>query len=286
MIFSLLKKILQRNFPFQFWQMQLQVQATKTAFPVKYPETVEAIRQLQAKRAARHAVFETARREWVKNRELNPLEPPPEELPDEDGIFPTIKAATQISLDLDRTFYTHKMFMEKGGEGQQALFNILAVYARLNPSVGYCQGMAYVVAVLLMVMPEEEAFWASVTMFENKKFFKHFYSESLEKVQVRWLNPRLFNYFFVFCFFKKISIVNLLICFFVTFIFNYFFLSFFLSFFLLFFLPFSSADGSPVVFGTCRALSARDSDEDGFNRGASVDVLHAVVHVSCVGYLK
>ena len=47
----------------------------------------------------------------------------------------------QILLDLDRTFYTHRDFAEKDGEGQQKLFNVLAVYAgKVNPEVGYCQG--------------------------------------------------------------------------------------------------------------------------------------------------
>ncbi len=42
----------------------------------------------------------------------------------------------QIMLDLDRTFYTHRMFIAKDGEGQQALFNVLAAYARFNPAIG------------------------------------------------------------------------------------------------------------------------------------------------------
>ena len=45
---------------------------------------------------------------------------------------------------LDRTFPTHKMFMEgssMGKEGRAALFRILAVYILYNPQVSYCQGM-------------------------------------------------------------------------------------------------------------------------------------------------
>lgn len=59
-----------------------------------------------------------------------PLSPPP------PGKLPAYKAVRQIRLDLDRTFYTHKMFMEKDGQGQQKLFRMLAVYASCNAEVG------------------------------------------------------------------------------------------------------------------------------------------------------
>jgi hypothetical protein len=77
----------------------------------------------------------------------------------------------QILLDLDRTFYTHRDLMEKGGEGQKKLFNVLAVYAgKVNPGVGYCQGMAFVAAVMLMVMPEEEASNNNLLIFRRLLF--------------------------------------------------------------------------------------------------------------------
>ena len=44
----------------------------------------------------------------------------------------------------DRSFPSHKMFIEgtnEGKEGQAALFRVLAVYAMYNPEVSYCQGM-------------------------------------------------------------------------------------------------------------------------------------------------
>lgn len=133
----------------------------------------------------------------------------------------TLQALNQISLDLDRTFYTHKMFMEKGGEGQKKLFNVLATYGRhgerecqrwimdslhtlthrhllhlsphctpalFNPTDGYCQGMAYIVAVLLMNMDEENAFWALVVLCGSERWLKGYYSESLVRVQVDFGN--------------------------------------------------------------------------------------------------
>ena len=75
--------------------------------------------------------------------------------------------------------------MEKGGEGQTKLFHILAVYAgKVNPEVGYCQGMAFVAAVMLMVMDEEDAFWALVAVMENKRYLEGYYSQNLARVQV------------------------------------------------------------------------------------------------------
>ena len=47
------------------------------------------------------------------------------------------------SFTSDRSFPSHKMFMEgtsEGKEGRAALFRVLAVYALYNPEVSYCQG--------------------------------------------------------------------------------------------------------------------------------------------------
>lgn len=44
---------------------------------------------------------------------------------------------------LDRSFPSHKMFIQgtsEGKEGRAALFRVLAVYAMYNPEVSYCQG--------------------------------------------------------------------------------------------------------------------------------------------------
>jgi hypothetical protein len=74
--------------------------------------------------------------------------------------------------------------MDKNGIGQAQLFNILALYARVNPHTGYCQGMAYIGAVLLMSMAEEDAFWAFAALMEGPRYFQHYYAEDLWRVQV------------------------------------------------------------------------------------------------------
>jgi len=45
-----------------------------------------------------------------------------------------------------------------------ALYNVLHAYSVLDKLVSYCQGMNYVVAVLLMFMNEEDAFWVLVNV--------------------------------------------------------------------------------------------------------------------------
>ncbi|ESO04185.1 hypothetical protein HELRODRAFT_136187, partial [Helobdella robusta] len=75
----------------------------------------------------------------------------------------------QIDLDVRRTFRGHCMFMARYSLKLQALFNVLLAYSLYDEQVGYCQGMSEVVALLLMYLNEEEAFWALVELMNNKK---------------------------------------------------------------------------------------------------------------------
>ena len=55
-----------------------------------------------------------------------------------------------ILLDLGRTFPSHRNFARKFGRGQSALFNVLKAYSLLDAEVGYCQGMSFIVGILLI----------------------------------------------------------------------------------------------------------------------------------------
>jgi len=82
----------------------------------------------------------------------------------------------QIKLDIPRTFSTHILFREGNGKGQ--LLNILTAYSIFNPEVGYCQGMNFVCACLLINnLSEEEAFWMLVGIMEN--FQENYYSNMI-----------------------------------------------------------------------------------------------------------
>ncbi|ORX89230.1 TBC-domain-containing protein [Basidiobolus meristosporus CBS 931.73] len=74
---------------------------------------------------------------------------------------------SQIELDLHRTLPNHEFF-EENGLGIEKLRRVLVAFSWHNPSVGYCQGMNLIAAVLLLVQSDEEyAFWTLVCIIEN-----------------------------------------------------------------------------------------------------------------------
>ncbi|XP_066505449.1 USP6 N-terminal-like protein isoform X2 [Hoplias malabaricus] len=92
----------------------------------------------------------------------------------------------QIALDLQRSFPTHRSLMgdsPEAIEGQAKLFRVLTAYAKYNPQIGYSQGMSYIAAVLLMLLGEEESFWALVVLLENPKYLSELFDSSLKKIQ-------------------------------------------------------------------------------------------------------
>ena len=68
-------------------------------------------------------------------------------------------ASRQIDKDLHRTFGGVPEVRVPQQEATASLRNVLMAYAAHNPEVGYCQSMNFVVAVLLLVVDEETAFW-------------------------------------------------------------------------------------------------------------------------------
>ncbi|XP_042571254.1 uncharacterized protein LOC109064490 isoform X3 [Cyprinus carpio] len=92
----------------------------------------------------------------------------------------------QIALDLRRSFPTHRTLMgdrPEAIEGQAKLFRVLTAFARYNPQIGYVQGMSYIAAVLLMILSEEEAFWALVALLEKPKYLSELFDATLTKIQ-------------------------------------------------------------------------------------------------------
>ena len=69
---------------------------------------------------------------------------------------PDVGVQEQIEKDLRRT--------EAGTSGDQleALRRVLQAFASFNPSIGYVQGMNFIAAGLLRVLPEAAAFWMLV----------------------------------------------------------------------------------------------------------------------------
>ncbi|XP_057955278.1 uncharacterized protein LOC131149145 [Malania oleifera] len=75
-------------------------------------------------------------------------------------------ATRQIDHDLPRTFPGHPWLDTT--EGHAALRRVLVGYSFRDSDVGYCQGLNYVAALLLLVMKtEEDAFWMLAVLLEN-----------------------------------------------------------------------------------------------------------------------
>lgn len=72
----------------------------------------------------------------------------------------------QISLDLNRTYSTHQLFNSGTSYGQVSLCNILNAYAHYNERVGYCQGMAFLAGMFLMITDEEQSFWMFAALLD------------------------------------------------------------------------------------------------------------------------
>ncbi|CAN1775646.1 Putative GTPase-activating protein AN11010 [Linum perenne] len=97
---------------------------------------------------------------------------------DNDADIP-LKWRKQIEKDIPRTFPGHPALDE---HGRGSLRRILIAYARHNPSVGYCQAMNFFAGLLLLLMPEENAFWTFVGIIDD--YFDGYYTEEMIESQV------------------------------------------------------------------------------------------------------
>jgi len=78
---------------------------------------------------------------------------------------------SNIKKDIDRTLTDHPIFKIPQYEEKckTMLNNILVAYSNYNRKLGYCQGMNYIAAFLLINsgLREEESFWMLVVIMEN-----------------------------------------------------------------------------------------------------------------------
>ncbi|KAK4731031.1 hypothetical protein R3W88_024019 [Solanum pinnatisectum] len=99
--------------------------------------------------------------------------------PSKGSIHVPEKLRKQIEKDLPRTFPGHPALDERG---RNSLRRLLIAYARHNPDVGYCQAMNFFAGILLLMMPEENAFWALVGLIDE--YFDGCYSQEMIESQV------------------------------------------------------------------------------------------------------
>ncbi|MES1919939.1 hypothetical protein MHBO_001682 [Bonamia ostreae] len=105
-------------------------------------------------------------KDYVKSDELDP------------------KIDSQIKKDLNRTF-PYNVYL-KEGRGQESLYNVLKATALHVKEVGYCQGMGFVVATLLMYMGEEDSFWVLISMLKGKLNMGEMFKENFPLTRKRF----------------------------------------------------------------------------------------------------
>lgn len=89
----------------------------------------------------------------------------------------------QILRDSTRTFPEHDMFKGQDSPGLERLRNVIHAYAVYDPEVGYCQGLGFVAGLLLMTMPEEEAFCALVQILQENNI-RDMYKPSMSLLSI------------------------------------------------------------------------------------------------------
>ncbi|CAF3839038.1 unnamed protein product [Rotaria magnacalcarata] len=92
-----------------------------------------------------------------------------------------------IINDLNRTFPAHEYFKEQGGIGQEALYKLSRAYSVRDEEVGYCQGLSFVIATVLIHMPEEQAFMLLCKLMEDERYLlREMYKANFENLQMKF----------------------------------------------------------------------------------------------------
>ena len=144
-----------------------------------------------------------------------------------------------IIKDLDRTFPTCELFMDKYGYGQRKLFRVLINYSKYNKQIEYIQGMGYIVALFLIYMDEESSFYLLHSLVKKyglegiylpgfpelkKKFFvllnleKKFIPKVYQILKRDQILPSIYASEWFICLFAKENSFNILVRIFDTFL--------------------------------------------------------------------
>lgn len=94
------------------------------------------------------------------------------------------KCEDVILRDVYRTFPAHEKFRENGGVGQDALYKVSRAYSVYDTEIGYCQGLSFIAATLLLHMPEEEAYQVLVAIMYDFGL-RELYKQNFENLQLR-----------------------------------------------------------------------------------------------------
>jgi hypothetical protein len=69
-------------------------------------------------------------------------------------------------------------FSGKHSDGINKLKEVLQAYCLHNPTIGYCQGMNFIVGIALLFLKPEDAFWCLVACVE-KYLLPHYFDSGL-----------------------------------------------------------------------------------------------------------
>jgi hypothetical protein len=90
----------------------------------------------------------------------------------------------QIELDINRTF-GHTDTRISTEEGRSMLRRILRAYSLRNPTIGYCQGLNFIVGFLMLLMEEESTFWLLAVLCED--MYPGYYTSTMSETQTDML---------------------------------------------------------------------------------------------------
>ncbi|XP_040216332.1 rab GTPase-activating protein 1-like isoform X2 [Rana temporaria] len=90
-----------------------------------------------------------------------------------------------IKRDIHRTFPAHEYFKDSEGDGQDSLYKICKAYSLYDEDIGYCQGQSFLAAVLLLHMPEEQAFCVLVRIMYDYQF-RNLYKNNFEDLHCKF----------------------------------------------------------------------------------------------------
>lgn len=115
-----------------------------------------------------------------------------------------------IERDINRTFPAHDYFRESGSLGQDSLFKLCKAYSNYDTEIGYCQGLSFLIASLLLHLPEEQAFCVLVKIMHSyglRNLFRCGFEDLHQKVClfVFCFISSFFFYYFSFFFLSVLS---------------------------------------------------------------------------------
>ncbi|VDO63023.1 unnamed protein product [Schistosoma margrebowiei] len=87
-----------------------------------------------------------------------------------------------VSIHNYISFCIH-IYFSQNGCGQESLFRVIKAYSIHDPEVGYCQGSAFIVGLLLMQMPELNAFAVLVQLMNDYRL-REMYKPSMMELGV------------------------------------------------------------------------------------------------------